>query len=915
MVTRKPVPTSMVPAPLSHAVNNPPYPTNSNMSSLPDGMHPGFENADTLISSAHDGGGSRSRASSISSHGTWDSEPSEPEEDGQMDDSRQQLEHSQDAWSNENRDLPASLRPGIPSTTTVPLAHSQETPVQMQSAQEQAWQAPSVSNPPRNQSSGGKNPYLNPQNTGQAPYGTGSRMSVWGEASPLQPSHAPLPPPASMAGLPVTSAPSEDVAGLSLGERENEAWAADSQRLGPIPPAPVQAAPAGLGRANSSNPWQDDLNREQQRQGQHTATLRPPTPSLLDDDIPPPIPPKSPSRKSPRSFLDPDPVSDNNFERNDSTSIAEPQTSTTSINKQHNDVVEPSEAVTPSQIKPPNAVANEQRNQIYHIKHVNWFDASARPRGSMRRSPILTQNANGPCPLLALVNALSLSTPVGTETSLTETLRTREQITLGLLLDAVFEELVRRNEDSGRDLPDIGDLYSFLITLHTGMNVNPRFVDNHGATETAAVMQAQPGGFEQTKEMQLYGAFDLPLVHGWISPLKSGTYVAFKRSAPTFDEALTIQFREEELEQKMRRTGLTLEEQQVFEDVQAIKQFLANFPTQLSAYGLDVISGWMSPGQIVILFRNDHFSTLYKEPHSGSLMTLATDAGYATHDEIVWESLLDVNGAASELMSGDFRPVGNTSNTGASQAGANDYDYSRSGEDGWQTVQSKNKRNQNGNDKAAAVAGSPTNQSTAKLAPPVDIQRTASEQEDHDLALALQLQEEEEDNTRREAAARREREENLSRQFLESEQSTSPNPPLPPRNNNREGRSTINVRSSAGPTTYDSSARTDESQAPPPSYEQAASDRPYREPGSASAVPEQGNALGALSALEAQRQESAFAAQAQQHGARPSTLGRGGGRHPSGQFPGQYPSGHAPGGPGGMPAGYDRNDQERCVVM
>jgi len=564
-------------------------------------------------------------------------------------------------------------------------------------------------------------------------------------------------------------------------------------------------------------------------------------------------------------------------------------------------------------------VANEQRNEVYHIKQINWFDASAESRGSMRRSPILTQNANGPCPLLALVNALSLSTPAGLETCLTETLQRREQITLGLLMDAVFEELVRRTEISGHDLPDIGELYSFLVTLHTGMNVNPCFVDNSGVTDTSAIVQAQPGGFEQTREMRLYGAFSLPLVHGWISPHKSGTYVAFERSAPTFDEALNIQFREEELDEKMRSTGLTQEEQQVYEDVQAIKQFLANYPTQLSNYGLDAISKWMSPGQVVILFRNDHFSTLYKEPRSGTLMTLATDAGYATHDEIVWESLLDVNGAASELMSGDFRPVGNTSSSGAAQASASNYDYSQSGEDGWQTVQSKNKRNQNGNDKAGTSDPPTYHHSTARLAPPVDIQRTASEQEDHDLALALQLQEEEEENTRRESA-RREREENLSRQFLESEQSSpGSNPPLPPRSRNSEGRNTINVRGSAGPRTYDSSARTDDSQAPPPSYEQAASDRPYREPSSVPTDPEQGNALGALSALEAQqRRQSASAGQQGMPpigGRRASAMSR---RQPSGQFPpGQYPPGQVPGGPGGMPAGYTRtpNDQERCIIM
>ena len=42
-------------------------------------------------------------------------------------------------------------------------------------------------------------------------------------------------------------------------------------------------------------------------------------------------------------------------------------------------------------------------------------------------------------------------------------------------------------------------------------------------------------------------------------------------------------------------------------------------------------------------------------------MALVTDAGYSSHEEIVWESLVDVNGRDGELFSGDFRPVGGPS--------------------------------------------------------------------------------------------------------------------------------------------------------------------------------------------------------------------------------------------------------------
>ncbi len=73
-------------------------------------------------------------------------------------------------------------------------------------------------------------------------------------------------------------------------------------------------------------------------------------------------------------------------------------------------------------------------------------------------------------------------------------------------------------------------------------------------------------------------------------------------------------------------------------------------------------------GQPVALFRNSHLSVLYKRlPHEGidaaaggaaqpppTLFTLATDASFLMEDEIVWESLVDIDGASSEFYDGKF---------------------------------------------------------------------------------------------------------------------------------------------------------------------------------------------------------------------------------------------------------------------
>lgn len=115
------------------------------------------------------------------------------------------------------------------------------------------------------------------------------------------------------------------------------------------------------------------------------------------------------------------------------------------------------------------ARAAEQRSETYDIRHVNWTDKT----GVLKESPILVQNKNGPCPLLALVNGLIIRANPGTKPPIVRALQSREKISLGLLTEALFDELTscHRPEDQ---LPDIEALSSFLLMLHTGMNVNPK---------------------------------------------------------------------------------------------------------------------------------------------------------------------------------------------------------------------------------------------------------------------------------------------------------------------------------------------------------------------------------------------------------------------------------------------------------
>lgn len=398
------------------------------------------------------------------------------------------------------------------------------------------------------------------------------------------------------------------------------------------------------------------------------------------------------------------------------------------------------------------------QSETYQVKNIRWHDDTW--TSNPRTSPILIQNENGPCPLVALVNALTLTTPADMpDTALVQVLRSREQVSLNLVLDAVFDELMSpRRTNSDDALPDVSDLYSFLQSLHTGMNVNPRFVPTPGMVtayrrtslthlDPAERGDCIPGTFENTMEMSLYATFSIPLIHGWLPSRSDAAYEALERRAASYEEVQNLLFHEEELEDKLSKPngGLSDMEAQLYQDIMTIKMFLRQSATQLTPWGIGVIAKAMRPGTFAILFRNDHFSTLYCHPRTTKLLSLVTDAGYGSHEEVVWESLADVNGELTEYLSGDFRVVGAG---GAARAGNADGVGTSSGGGEWTTAQGKR-----GNRRGQEEAG-PTS--------------PKHEQEDRDLALALQLQEEEEQRHQEEQARRRQ-ESILSEQYIEQQ--------------------------------------------------------------------------------------------------------------------------------------------------
>ncbi|KAH7087777.1 hypothetical protein FB567DRAFT_470329 [Paraphoma chrysanthemicola] len=639
------------------------------------------------------------------------------------------------------------------------------------------------------------NPYLKVQQTGQSNWGGESSQQIWGDS---QGQGARYDEPAELPASQTPTTPSHEMSNLKL---NGDIPHVPRPRSPDQPPLIAIDSPTPLNSPQStdplrdstvSNPWEPERAHEDSfHRAEHISSTNPfiappppagmpppPPPLASNEELPPALPPRR-SHEEQAPTMPPRPLD---------TSVGS--------------------AVSPGP-ESPNTRMNRQRKEHYQIKHIRWHDVN---KPGIRTSPILTQNLNGPCPLLALVNALVLSTPAGIETALVETLRTREQVSLGLLLDAVFDELMSgRRGTAAQELPDVSDLYKFLLALHTGLNVNPMFVPDTDSNTGSTILTSQgnAGGFENTPDMKLYRTFNIPLMHGWLPEATSEAYAAFTRVAKSYETSQYVQFQEEELDAKLQSgEPLTSDEQQMFTDIHSIKEFLNRWPTQLTDHGLKVMRESIQPGQVAILFRNDHFSTLFKDPRTDRLLTLVTDQGYSSHDEIVWESLTDVNGQGSELFSGDFRAVGNNSMPSQQDQVHNAADVHDS--PGWTTVQGRR-----GNEAQNAQE----NFDTAGVTSAHHLSR--AEQEDHDLALALQLQEEEEDRERREAA-QRERDNQASVNAIAVQSQARPNnrrtsrgenpPVIPPRRNNV---------TTHRPTTEP---------VPPPTYEEAATTPQYHPP-------------------------------------------------------------------------------------
>ncbi|CCK70247.1 ubiquitinyl hydrolase 1 KNAG_0D05080 [Huiozyma naganishii CBS 8797] len=281
---------------------------------------------------------------------------------------------------------------------------------------------------------------------------------------------------------------------------------------------------------------------------------------------------------------------------------------------------------------------------------------------------ILLQNENGPCALLALVNVLLLSPkhrklakplielaegmknvplqeilPVLADISIDNCFNLRGESSG----DIKQEEEEEAGEEEGRDDDDddddddedddggsIDQLLLLLPELHTGLNVNPRFDGTFAKTSQ-----------ETSKVFKLY---NVPLVHGWVY---NGDE---KLSHYSYEEAQDLLTKACDIEHAKDITPIPIDgdNAELLSESAMLKEFLQCSATQLTEDGLRKLHKTLKDDDFCVLFRNDHFSTMYK--HDGVLYLLVTDLGFRRHKDIVWEALITISGSDNVFCNDKF---------------------------------------------------------------------------------------------------------------------------------------------------------------------------------------------------------------------------------------------------------------------
>uniref|UniRef100_A0A8D0E849 Ubiquitin carboxyl-terminal hydrolase n=1 Tax=Salvator merianae TaxID=96440 RepID=A0A8D0E849_SALMN len=244
--------------------------------------------------------------------------------------------------------------------------------------------------------------------------------------------------------------------------------------------------------------------------------------------------------------------------------------------------------------------------EFYCVKWISW-------KGE--RTPIIMQNENGPCPLLAIMNILFLQWKV--KLPVQKEVITSDEL-MAHLGDCILS-MKPQKETEALQLnfqQNVNDAMTVLPKLSTGLDVNVRFT---GVSD-----------FEYTPECIVFDLLNVPLYHGWL----------VDPQIPEVTQAVG-KLSYNQLVEKIISCKHSSDPNLVTEGLIA-EQFLESTASQLTYHGLCELTSTVKEGELSVFFRNNHFSTMIK--HKSHLYLLVTDQGFLPEEQVTWESLHNVDG-------------------------------------------------------------------------------------------------------------------------------------------------------------------------------------------------------------------------------------------------------------------------------
>jgi len=241
------------------------------------------------------------------------------------------------------------------------------------------------------------------------------------------------------------------------------------------------------------------------------------------------------------------------------------------------------------------------------------------------RYRICLQSKNGPCPLLGLANVLILRGLLSFHADVA-------YIAFDSLIQQIANVLLDRcagstaNDAATTEL-NVEEFMETLAKLNHGLDVNVKF----GGVES----------FEYTKELVVFDMLNVQLVHGWVCDSSSPLHETLHNLS--YNHLAVMRIDADELLAK----GATGSEA---EKAQRLVEWMDRTAAQLTFEGLIQLRQVVRDQSFAVLFRNNHFSTIYR--CADDLFSLSTDEAFA-QTSAVWERLDMVDGDVV-MVDGEF---------------------------------------------------------------------------------------------------------------------------------------------------------------------------------------------------------------------------------------------------------------------